>query len=215
MIISRGRGYVFVHIPKTGGTSLALALESRALKDDILIGDTPKARRRRRRVSALRASGRVWKHSTLADMAGELSDGEMRDLFVFTLVRNPWDRAFSYFSWLQAQRFSHPAVGLAQSLSFEDFVAHPSIQGAFRAQPFASYVTDPGGALRCDLFLRLENLNTDLALLEQRLGLALGPVPHANRSTRALPYQQMYNPTTRRLIADACADDIARFGYEF
>ena len=32
MIISRGRGYVFVHIPKTGGTSLALALESRAMR---------------------------------------------------------------------------------------------------------------------------------------------------------------------------------------
>jgi hypothetical protein len=39
MIISPGRGYVFVHIPKTGGTSLALALEARAMKDDILIGD--------------------------------------------------------------------------------------------------------------------------------------------------------------------------------
>lgn len=30
MIISRGRGYIFVHIPKTGGTAMALALEDRA-----------------------------------------------------------------------------------------------------------------------------------------------------------------------------------------
>ena len=43
MIISRGRGYIFVHIPKTGGTSMAAALEARAMKDDILIGDTEKA----------------------------------------------------------------------------------------------------------------------------------------------------------------------------
>ncbi|MBA4351550.1 MAG: Type II secretory pathway, pullulanase PulA, partial [Rhodobacter sp.] len=27
MILSRGRRYVFVHIPKTGGTALTLALE--------------------------------------------------------------------------------------------------------------------------------------------------------------------------------------------
>lgn len=33
------------HIPKTGGTALSLALEDRAMKDDILIGDTPRARR--------------------------------------------------------------------------------------------------------------------------------------------------------------------------
>ena len=43
MIISRGRNYIFAHIPKTGGTALAMALETRAMHDDILIGDTPKA----------------------------------------------------------------------------------------------------------------------------------------------------------------------------
>ena len=46
MILSRGRRFIFVHIPKTGGTALALSLEGRAMKDDILIGDTPKARAR-------------------------------------------------------------------------------------------------------------------------------------------------------------------------
>ena len=72
MILSRGRRYVFVHIPKTGGTSLARALEARAMKDDILIGDTPKARARRRRQAGLTARGRLWKHSTLADIEGLL-----------------------------------------------------------------------------------------------------------------------------------------------
>ena len=46
MIISPGRRYIFVHIPKTGGTSMAAALEARVHRDDILIGDTPKARLR-------------------------------------------------------------------------------------------------------------------------------------------------------------------------
>ena len=46
MIISRARRFIFVHIPKTGGTAFTLAYEARAAKDDILIGDTPKARKR-------------------------------------------------------------------------------------------------------------------------------------------------------------------------
>ena len=36
MILSRGRKYVFIHIPKTGGTSLALSLEGKAMADDIM-----------------------------------------------------------------------------------------------------------------------------------------------------------------------------------
>jgi hypothetical protein len=53
MIISKSRNYVFVHIPKTGGTALTLALEDRAAADDIIIGDTPKAKRRKKRLEAL------------------------------------------------------------------------------------------------------------------------------------------------------------------
>ena len=52
MIISKSRNYVFVHIPKTGGTALTLALEDRAAADDIIVGDTPKAKRRKKRLEA-------------------------------------------------------------------------------------------------------------------------------------------------------------------
>lgn len=98
MIISRGRGYIFVHIPKTAGTALTLALEARAMKDDILIGDTPKARARRGRLTALTPAGRLWKHSTLADIEGIVTPSEMAQFCLFTLVRNPWDRAVSYYT---------------------------------------------------------------------------------------------------------------------
>ena len=76
MILSRGRRFIFVHIPKTGGTALSLALEDRAMKDDILIGDTPKARARKGRLVGVKSAGRLWKHSTLSDIAGLVTDDE-------------------------------------------------------------------------------------------------------------------------------------------
>ena len=113
MIVSYGRSYVFVHIPKSGGTSLSLALEQRAKRDDLLIGDTPKAKRRKRRLEGLKTHGRLWKHSTLADIDGLLSEAELQRMFVFTMVRNPWDWYVSLWAYGVSGRGAVRARSLA------------------------------------------------------------------------------------------------------
>ncbi|MDU8909909.1 sulfotransferase family 2 domain-containing protein [Aestuariicoccus sp. MJ-SS9] len=214
MIVSPGRGYIFVHIPKTGGTSMALALEARAMADDILIGDTPKARRRKGRLAQLTARGRLWKHSTLADIDGVLTPAEIAGMFTFTLVRNPWDRLVSYYHWLRAQRFDHPAVTLAQSLGFADFLTHPQTVGAITANPYGSYMRDAGGTERASAYLRLEHLSEDIAPLAEHLGFTPA-LPHRNRSARAADFRGYYTDALAEHAAALCAEDIARFDYRF
>lgn len=214
MIISPARKFIFVHIPKTGGTSLALALEARAHRDDILIGDTPKAIKRRGRVKKLSAKGRLWKHSTLADLDGVLSPSDLDGMFISTLVRNPWDRVVSYYHWLRAQNFDHAAVGLAKTHDFSGFVLHPDTQASLRTNPYTRYVTDATGVERAATFVRLEALDTDLAPVEQHLGFKL-TLPQVNRSDRPKDYRLAYTDQTAEIIARVCADDIAQFGYHF
>ena len=215
MIISRGRRFIFVHIPKTGGTALSLVLESRAQKDDILIGDTRKARARKGRLAGAKSAGRLWKHSTLADIAGLVSDAEMADFFTLTLVRNPWDRMVSYYHWLRSQGFAHPAVGLAKTLSFSHFLNHPQTRTSLQLWPFAAYMRDGQGVERCRLFARLEHLTTDLAPFEAHLGFRVTPLAQANMSDRARDWRGYYSDVDMSLIGDLCAEDIARFGYGF
>ncbi|MFD1344220.1 Type II secretory pathway, pullulanase PulA [Litorisediminicola beolgyonensis] len=214
MIVSPGRRYIFVHIPKTGGTSLAAALEARAMKDDILIGDTPKAVRRRGRLKGLSARGRLWKHATLADIEGVLPDDVLSDCLVVTLVRNPWDRMVSYYHWLQAQSFAHPAVALSKDLPFAGFLAHPTIRTSIASAPYASYVTGSTGLEAPTLFLRLETLADDIGAFEDHLGFAL-EIGHENASARAADWRSYYDDMTAALVAEDCATDIARFGYRF
>jgi hypothetical protein len=213
MIISRRRRFIFVHIPKTGGTSLALALEARAAKDDILIGDTPKARARRGRVRGLKAAGRLWKHSTLADIAGLVTDDEVAAFFTLTLVRNPWERLASYWHWLRAQHFAHPAVGLAKAHDFSGFLNHPHTRLSIAAHPYGSYLRDRNGVERGH-FARIE-APEDLAAFEAHLGFHLTPLPQANASDRPADWRRFYSDADAALVADICAEDIARFGYRF
>ncbi len=215
MILSRGRRYIFIHVPKTGGTALALALEARAMRDDVLVGDTPKARARRGRLAEVRTAGRLWKHSTLADIAGLAGDDEIASFFTLTLVRNPWDRVASYYTWLRGQSFAHPAVGLARSLGFSGFLNHPQTRASLSAWPYSAYMRDRAGTERCSLYARLERLDEDLAPFEAHLGFRLTPVARANASARPRDWRSFYSDEDAALVARLCAEDIARFGYGF
>ncbi|HCP82221.1 MAG TPA: Type II secretory pathway, pullulanase PulA [Octadecabacter sp.] len=214
MIISRGRGYIFVHIPKTGGTAMALALEDRAKADDIMIGDTPKAVKRRGKLKGVKTAGRLWKHSTLADAEGLITRDEMETLFSFTLVRNPWDRMVSYYHWLKSQNFDHPAVVLAKTKGFSRFLNDPLTRNTFRNNPFESYMKDGAGRTHADLYIRLEHLAEDMAPLTAHLGFT-PKVPVANQSARARDWRGFYTESDAELLGELCATDIKTHGYSF
>lgn len=214
MIISRGRAFIFVHIPKTGGTSLATALEARAHKDDILIGDTEKAKRRRKRYKNAKTRGRLWKHSTLADIDGLVSPEEIEKCLCVTLVRNPWDRMVSYYHWLKAQSFEHRAVGLAQRLSFVEFLHAPEVVETFRRGSYESYMTAADGSHQGNLYIRLEHLDHDVESLWSHLGFRI-KIPHMNRSERRGDHRTYYKDQDAEQLARICFKDIKRFNYSF
>lgn len=215
MIVSLGRKYVFVHIPKTGGTALTLALEARAMRDDILVGDTPKARARRSRIKGNPATAHLRKHSPLSDLAHVLSPDQLNSFFIFTLVRNPWDRLVSYYHWLRGQSFDHPAVHLAKASDFSSFLNHPMTMAAQSAWPARAYLTDSAGRTRASAYIRIEHLQADIAPLEAHLGFALYPLPPHNESARMRDWRGYYTDADAALIARLCADDIAAFAYHF
>ncbi|WP_176250474.1 sulfotransferase family 2 domain-containing protein [Sulfitobacter sp. HGT1] len=214
MIISRGRNYIFVHIPKTGGTSMALALEARAMKDDIMLGDTPKAVKRRKRMKNVPAAGRLWKHSTLADIEGVVTRDEIAQMFCFALVRNPWDRVVSYYHWLRDQSFDHPMVRLAQQTGFADFLVTPALQDSLTNAPYGSYLQDGARVDRANLFIRLEHFAQDAEPLFDHLGFRV-ELPVENASDRAASYEEYYTDDLAQIVARICSDDISRFGYGF
>lgn len=184
------------------------------MKDDIMLGDTPKALKRRRRLKDAVAHGRLWKHSNLADIEGLVSRDEIEGMFCFTLVRNPWDRMVSYYHWLGVQSFAHPAVDAAKTLGFSEFLRAPAVAGPMRNHPAEAYMRAADGTVHNALYIRLERFAEDAAPLFEHLGFELS-LPTANESERDRDYRSYYSEADSDWVAEICARDIAVFGYSF
>lgn len=184
------------------------------MKDDIMLGDTPKARNRRHRVKDAPSRGRLWKHSTLGDIDGLVSAEIIENYFTFTLVRNPWDRLVSYYHWLRNQNFDHGAVNMAKTLGFREFVIDGRTVATNKINPARAYMVCADKKERCNAYIRIENVIEDAEPLFAHLGFNLS-LPQVNRSERKRDYRSYYDSETAGVVAACCSEDIARFNYQF
>jgi hypothetical protein len=207
-IISHKNKFIFIHVPKVAGTSIARSLapyeDRHWLKKN--------ARRVIRRALPPAKAGRV-----LARLAiGILPASDLKrlipgfdDYFTFSFVRNPWDLHVSFYHYLCRDRF-HPQHKLVRNMSFEEYVRNRRVLRSFQQHP---YVTDSQGRVMIDFLGRYETLTDDFAAICSKIGIT-PTLPHLNKSDRR-DYQSYYTDETREIIATLCRRDIELFDYSF
>ena len=171
-MVSHQHRTVFVHVPKTGGQSietlflglLGLDWESR---DRVLMRPNRDARLGPPRLAHLSAAEYV----RLGHLPAELFDA----YFVFSFVRDPWDRAASFYAYL----------GQKDGLTLSEYVCGPlrraveSDDWFFRPQ--IDFLRDDG-AMSVDFLGRFERFQADFDRVCGFLGLPAMPLPRVNAS---------------------------------
>ena len=210
MLISDSHRLVFIHIQKTGGTSL-----SRALVE----------------VLGAERHGGTETHIHLAQAHAAYPRTQAYRAAAF--VRNPWDRLVSWYAeilqngkrltWRERWRNPHynrvRHLVLARTDSFESFLRRgPGFKCRLGYHPFRAnqvdYLTDPDGRIAVDFVGRFERFERDARDLLDMFGVDAGVIPRLNRSEHE-DYRSYYTPETRDLVARRFCRDIAAFGYEF
>ena len=205
-------GCIFIHIPKTGGTSVASAL-----------GTLDAALQREGRPPAYIApDGTHSKHWKAATYAERLHPDVWRSAFKFCVVRNPFDQMVSsYHWWLQkAGRFPilrEAARTVAGLGSFEAFLDHEF--GSSRINECAGepehWFLDPGGNDLVDFIVRLEDLDELHTELSRFIELPYRIALPAENQTQREHYSRYYSSSTAEKVAARFRYVIDRFGYEF
>jgi hypothetical protein len=213
MPVSHALRGIFVHIPKTGGTSVETALgmfhdwkiENRAALFGLI--QSPDLRQKG-------FLSHFLQHLTWPQLR-ELLPPECRGYFTFSVVRNPWERMVSTYANKDPDMLMHArAQGLElEGLSFEEFLEKTENFQHIHLLPQHEFIYDQQGTPLVDFIGRFERLAEDFQRICARLGVD-GGLPHRNPS-RHRPYRDYYDNTTQDMVAQRYRRDIALLGYEF
>lgn len=208
MLLSIEKRFLFVHVPKTGGTSVARALDPWVVHPPLTPLNKLLSRFRMQRDPA---KVRLRVHGSLADAYAQLPQEFADSLFKFAFVRNPWDRLVSEYSFILA-RDNHPRHAEVKALP--DFLAYLRYEKErARGRSQARMLAAPDGRPKIDFVGRFENLNADFAEACARIGIDAS-LPHLNK-TKHRDYREFYDDASRAYVAEAWADEIEAFDYAF
>jgi len=206
-VICHKNKFIFVHIPKTAGVSIELAL----------FGGHDA--RKRHQSFGWDQKRKIHKHHATIEDVQKYYASNLKDYFKFAFVRNPWDRAVSDWLWF------HREFKLKKIKSFKNYllsrgwfaqVNHLRDRSGRGDHFFSQYqfIANSRSELMVDFVGRFENLQADFDIICEKMNLSQQKLPHSNKGDRK-HYTAYYNDETRRIVAEKYAKDIEYFGYKF
>jgi hypothetical protein len=224
-MISHSLKCIFIHIPKTAGTSVEQKLglfdssdwgmqDHRALWEIqpvtwsvafrcLVQPNQPTLSRRAILRRLLRLPG----------AKRQMTPKQYRCYYKFAIVRNPWARVYSWYKNVMRD----PRHGIGEC-EFEYFVRHHLDNWALRSQLW--WIQNLSGRIGVDRVIRFEKIAAEMGEVLQRLGFSDLTLPHALESkdegkSSKRSWRENYTVTTARIIAERYKEEIELFGYRF
>lgn len=185
---------IFIHVPKTAGTSILLAL-----------GDNGKSR--------LHLPWHVFLSA---------NQKKFDDYFKFSFVRNPWDRAWSAYNYLRNGGNKASDVEVSKKISeftnFDQFLKKGLGYGYFRNHilflPQSQFLIGPAGLPVVDFLGTVENFSQDFSVCLKEIGIKENvAISKHNVSPPSSP--PSISGQGISVIEEIYRQDIEAFGYSF
>ncbi|MFO1418185.1 MAG: sulfotransferase family 2 domain-containing protein [Methylotetracoccus sp.] len=217
MLLSLRYKFLFVHIAKTGGTSVRDALARHAWMDPYRIPQFLCSR-----LSALtghRIGAKFPRHAKVIAAQEMLPRDLFRSLFKFAIVRNPWDLQVSSYHHIQRERpdllTDIPDFGSFLRWKF-DPARPPQYHADMSIELQSDYLIDLHGRTIVDYIGRYERLVDHFEAICSRIGIIPPELPHKRRAVdRQKDYRRYYEPDTAALVSEHYRPDIELFGYRY
>ncbi|MGQ0529543.1 MAG: sulfotransferase family 2 domain-containing protein [Panacagrimonas sp.] len=217
MILSNRYNFLYVHIAKTGGTSVRAALKRMQWRDPYYLAQWICSRLSG--VTGHRIAAKLPRHAKIICAQEMLPKPFFDGLYKFAFVRNPWDLQVSSYHHLKRER---PQL-LQGHESFEAFTRwklDPERPYQYHLDtsitPLTDYLVDLHGRLLTDFIGRYERLQDDWDHICTQLGIEKNLLPHKRQATdRGKDYRSYYSDELAERVGRYFARDVELLGYRF
>jgi hypothetical protein len=211
MLISHNYKFIFVHVPKTAGTSITAALQP--------YSDKPEQSMYNQILSIIGINvnwygpvkyRRGRKHITAAQIRKMLPDSVFIEYFKFAFVRNPWALLVSYYHFILSDKNHKRHKKVSKMDGFNEYLLYEIKRNKFNQSKF---LLDKNQNTIVDYVGKFEELTKDFDDICSKIGI-LSSIPHHKKSSHS-DYRSYYDDNTAQLVADHWSEDILNFGYSF
>lgn len=205
MIVSNSKKFIFVHIPKTGGTSIKAVLQ-RYGTVSVYKEYTYKKPQTNKTLS---------KHVKADAIRSTINSNLWNNCFRFGFVRNPWDWFVSIYFYIRRDP-ADKRHRISNKLGFKEFaewflVDHKEYYPIKSGQK--SFLFDSCGNKLVNYIGRFENLNKHFNRVCSKIGV-VRKLPHKNKTSHK-HFKSYYDAGTKYLVGDFFSMDVRGFNYDF
>lgn len=222
MIISHTHRAIFVHVPKTAGTSITAWMEPSLRWNDLVIGGTEFGERIQ---PAYRERFGLSKHMLGRDIRRIVGASVWEDCFSFAFVRHPYARLVSFYNWQRAAigraapdapMRSWPSIQAhLRSGNFSALIRDEQFLGSLAGRPQADWVCDEEGRCIVDFVGRFEDLASGIRTVASRIGLPVAGLGTLNTTAADRPLgEHVGGESDYEFIHDLHRRDFEMFGYD-
>lgn len=225
MIISHRLKYIFIHVPKTGGTSIQALLENNEEFQRDVIGHFFGAENKDFEENPL-MSRDLKVHASAREIKANFDKNNIDwyEYFKFGFIRNPWDLMVSqYFYFMQQlsqQKTSDEntwVIDHYKDKPVKEFIKYICKHDI--VDVFLDDLEQRKKPITVDYFGKLETIEQDIekiaGIIDPSIQIKNMNIPKINASKRKEDYRNYYDEETMLLVKDVFKRTIDLGGYEF
>jgi hypothetical protein len=206
MIISIKHKFLFIHIPKTGGTSVTNFFKT------IRWG-----------VENLFVDQELHGHASAQSLTDTIGPEIFKSLYSFAFVRNPWDMEYSMYNYVLKNINHHRHHEIKKLKSFDNYIKFSYYKHLEKSINHSekglgtqmSFVCDEKSNLLVNKVARFENFSAEFNSILKKIGIATTEqLKHINKSTDG-DYKQKYTSNLIDYVSAIHSNDIMYFDYKF